>query len=339
MQIRWPSGYPPEERKPSISWLTYGMFDRCHRKWLNYNKPEASGEILKWKLIAEKKLLPGQAWAGKVVDDTIDEAIRALVGGAPWPDDLLPLAKRWLREYVRFSREWCLAVQNQQHWPDDINLQPVSDYHFGPIPDTKRKEEVLAKVKMCLDNFQQSNLPLLFKNAKTDAFIFRPQERECRFPWFAFRGVPIYAVFDLMLQDDGKFLIFDWKCGDETNDRGSALEQLHWYAAFAINAWQVPEESIRLVPVWLSSGTDFEMFQVDGATLEFIYGMWTQRHNALRETLESCSSADQALNKFPVTDNLHQCPGCQFRSCEGYARLATATPEDWERGRPPLRVV
>jgi hypothetical protein len=84
----------------------------------------------------------------------------------------------------------------------------------------------------------------------------------------------------------------------------------------------VAPENIRLAPVFLSANFGYHETSVDPIRLQGIKDAWLKKHREISELIAVHKPLDRLENAFAMTDEIRQCVGCVFRTCEGYERVA-----------------
>jgi hypothetical protein len=325
--------WPEWPDKPNISWLSYGMYEECRRKWfLYYSNDLLDGEKM-WDVKKETKLLPFTALAGQVVDDTISETLVRFHQTERWEPDLQVLAAGILRQYINFSIRWTEAIRDRQKWPKGDAVQPIDRWFWSEVPGDAEQQELRDRIRFCIDNFTSSKMPDFIRGFPVAHWHCPARTMEMPPHWFMVGDTPIYAKYDFMISSPGRTVIIDWKTGSEGWGASSAIEQLHWYAVYAHEDLGVPFEEIALIPMWLSSGPEWTEHTVSLDTVERLRKEWVERHRTLKEKVEEVGASFARLDEvFPLLDNAKTCRRCQFRSCNGYRRAAgfQAAPDAFE---------
>lgn len=317
--------------KPFFSWMGWGMLRACPRRWFLYNfGRDLQGEA-GWSALAERKLSYWAAFSGQLADDGITEAIRTFKRTRAWPEDMDDWLHIRATEYIKDSRNYTQAYREGRDLPY-VERQVLMPYFFGEFGDNSSEEriacrKVLDEAKAAVARFFETELPGRLKVEPSEALMCDHKGGE--FPWADQDGVPVYAVYDFAIKHDSDAVIFDWKTGKLTPDKENmALEQLHWYAQYAVKAWELPASAIRLAPVFLMATTEIHEFQVDENRLQRIRNEWQTAHTDIKSRMDRNKDAEGLIAEFPMTDDLRECKGCQFRSCPGYRRyLDAVNPE------------
>lgn len=308
--------------KPFFSWMGWGMLKSCPRRWFLHNfGRELPGDAGRDYQI-ERKLSYWQAFAGQLADDGVTEAIRHYKRHGVWRQDM----DQWLytraHDYRRESLEYTAAAHLGDELPT-VKHQVLDRYFFGDEPDATEHRRVLQTAREAVRNFYATDLPHKIESAPRSALMC--DHKDSDFPWAEHNGVPVYAVYDFAIKTPDRVTIYDWKTGQVTPEKeDAALEQLHWYALYAMEAWQVSSENIRIAPVFLSASTIYVEEKPDPQRLQKIRSEWQERHEEIRSLINLSKDRETLQEHFPITESLRECSGCVFRSCPGYERIQQA---------------
>jgi hypothetical protein len=308
-----------------VSKTSIAIFDECQRKWAYTYQWWDLPEDVRLDFSYEAKLMPLEAFAGQVVDDVITETLRGF-DVAGWQVDFRERAHVILKQYLDASEIWFHSHLKGLK-PPQLDRQPLDRYYFREALTADEKQRLRDGIVNSLENFWNSSLPE--RIAAVDRRFWKVPEHGL-VPWFLSDGVPVWAKYDFAIVQPGSVHIFDWKTG-KVHERSefSARTQLHTYAAYAISEWKADAGEIELHAVWLSAGPDqMQSMSVHQGLLRQLRAQWRERHQLLRERLAQVSKDPaRLLDLFPMTGiETGKCARCQFRSCEGYARLAAGEP-------------
>jgi len=241
-------------------------------------------------------------WAGTIVHDLIEQAIKKARWGRPIRGDELRTQAR-----SRLRVGW---VQSRDgHWKHEpkrcLNLMA---HYYGNEQglDRARTDSIAARVYKALDFFAQGPYPELLARLPREA-------------WRSIEGLDsievsgrtVYVKPDLAFDhpDDGLTWLVDWKTGSPSDKDDF---QVATYALFAGAKWGVPAEKCRAVLVYLARGEE-RIVDVTAEALQAarvaIEGSIEQMLTALvdRET----NTADKEA--FPMTADRSACTWCSYR--------------------------
>lgn len=309
VDIPWPSDNPP---KPTLSWLSYGAFEECPRRWYyRYELDTYPGDEV-WELRQQSKLMPWDALCGRVVDDLITAALRRHRRTGNLPVGLSAHAQARMDDYIQFSQKWTDAVLTRGRWPSSPILQPLDRYFFKEVPSDEEIAYVKNKAEACLQNFEASELYQRISATPPDQYVFTRDGTPNVWPWFLDGEAPVYVSFDAALRWGSEWLLIDWKTGDAEKSLERTLEQLHWYAAYLVHSWGLAPELITLAAAYLASPGQISYHPVNVTRMDGIRRAWARRHADL---VSRKGKAGKLMDHFPTTSHSHVCQGCAFRTC------------------------
>jgi len=305
-------------------------FEECERRWAYrycwydfeyFTFPDP----LKRECQFHSKLMGNEAFAGQVVHDVIDEVLRGRVDGQLEIVEPFDRYKEITREYIRESRSFIEAYQSGERAPK-LHRQPLQRIFFDQGWDGSAKAEFRKAVESALLNFLDSELYATLLAEDPAYFEFPPQGGA---PWFFDGRVPVYANFDFALRKPEQTTLFDWKTGKVNHwSEQDVTDQLHTYAAYAMETWKLPPEELKLVAVWLGAGKDQKHeIGVDLKRLDRLRQEWRDRHRTLTTRREEArGDMDRLFKLFPMTGiEKKKCRNCAFRFCEGYVQTMEAS--------------
>lgn len=308
--------------KPFFSWMAWGMLRACKRRWFLHNFGRDLPDPLGRQYFTERKLSYWQAFAGQLADDGVTETIRHFKKHRVWRQDMDSWLLEQAREYRSDSLTYTKAAENGDDLPY-VKRQVLDRYFYNNIPDGAEHKRVLEEARQAVRNFYQTEIPARIETTPPNALMCDHKDGD--FPWAEHDGVPVYAVYDFAIRLPERTTIFDWKTGKVTPEKeANALEQLHWYALYAMQAWHVEPEQIRIAPVFLAANYGYHETECDPVRLGNIQAEWKERHAEIKSKMNTASSIEVLQEEFPMTENLRECAGCVFHSCPGYQRVRDA---------------
>jgi len=327
-----PSKKPLHPPRPNLSKSSIGEFDTCERRWAyrylwyDFDYFEFP-EDLKRQCQFHSKLMGNEAFAGQVVHDVIDEIFRSKKEGGLIFEDPIERAKEIALEYVSESRTFVAAYQSGSPAPK-LRRQALQRLFFNEGFDGAAKAEFRKTVETALVNFLDSELKREIDSIDP-AFWELPDRGGA--PWFVDHGIPVYANYDFAIRQPEQTILYDWKTGKLSGPaERDVREQLHTYAAYAMDTWGVPASQIKLRAVWLTVGKD-QVYEskVDEGLLVQMRREWRQRYDELARRREAArGSMERLFEVFPTTGiKKKKCRYCPFRFCEGYAEVVESTAE------------
>ncbi len=306
--------------KPFFSWMGWGMLKACPRRWFLYNfGRDLPGDQGRDYLI-ERKLSYWQAFSGQLADDGVTEAIRHFKKFGVWRQDMDAFLHERALEYIKESREYTKAAREGGELPRG-KRQILDRYFFDEVPPDKAEHlKVLELAREAVRNFYGTDLPGRIESVPRESLMCDHKDGD--FPWAEHNGVPVYAMYDFAIKLPDHVTIFDWKTGKITPEKESAaIEQLHWYAQYAVEVWGMNADQVSIAPVFLSVNAGYEEVPVNAEKLGEIKQRWKHKHAEIKSFMQASKDLEQLQDSFPMTDSLRECNGCVFRSCPGYLRV------------------
>jgi hypothetical protein len=282
------------------------MFEDCRRKyyyhyygawggWASEAPPETR------RLYVLKQLTGRQGWAGRVVHEAIEMALKVLHAGRDLPES-------WLLEetHRRMRQEWLFSRQGRYR---DTPKGPVAlfEHEYG-IPVSDRTWQVLRDhVFRCLRNFHR--LPLLAEVRETarSRWILIEDVRA-----FQFEGTPVYAAPDFgYWTPAGRLALVDWKTGSP--DPEETAVQLGCYALYARDILDVEPDLVDLLEVNLREGA-VTVHAWDAGRLDAIRDRLRLSIRGMKAWLRDAEANTAMLEDFERTEELRICRWCNFRA-------------------------
>jgi PD-(D/E)XK nuclease superfamily len=282
------------------------MFEACRRKYFYHYygawggwEPDAPPETR--RLYVLKQLTGRQGWAGRVVHEAVEMALRVLHAGRDLPEPwLLDETLRRMRQEWRFSKSGGYR---------EIPKGPVAlfEHEYAVDVDDRTWQVLRDHVLRCLRTFHR--LPLLAEIRQT------PRER-----WtliedvraFQFEGTPVYAAPDFgywTVAD--RLALVDWKTGSP--DPEETAVQLGCYALYARDVLEVPPELVDLLEVNLREGA-VTVHPWDATRVEATRERLRLSIRAMKAWLRDPEANVAAIEDFERSEDLRICRRCNFRA-------------------------
>jgi PD-(D/E)XK nuclease superfamily protein len=293
------------------------MFEDCRRKYYYHYygawggwASEASPETRRLYML--KQLTGRQGWAGRVVHEAIEMALKALHAERDLPE-------AWLLDETlrRMRQEWLFSRQRRYR---DTPRGPLAlfEHEYG-IEVADRTWQVLRDhVLRCLRTFYR--LPLLAEVRQTarSRWILIEDVRA-----FAFEGTPVYAAPDFAYWTPAdRLALVDWKTGSP--DPEEIAVQLGGYALYARDILDVEPERVDLVEVNLREGA-VTLHAWDAGRLDAIRDRLRLSIRGMKAWLRDAEANTAVLDDFERTEELRICRWCNFRAV---CRPELGTPGD-----------
>lgn len=125
----------------------------------------------------------------------------------------------------------------------------------------------------------------------------------------------VYVKLDFMYRQAGRYIIVDWKTGQEDERNDTQLRLYGWYVH---EHYGIPYEQIDIRTEYLLSG-QCKVNEVSESEMEHLVAYAEASIAAMRSYLEDPKlNAPKAREAFEVTDDERKCRRCPFREmCEG----------------------
>lgn len=324
-----PYEYPP---KPNLSFSSYELFDECRRKWLYRYGLDHLPRQRTYTLRLLGKLSPWATFAGTIVDHAIGFALMFYRERREWPTDLRGWALKLAGDGWRFSQEWCRVARGRDRPPYDPRFQPMDRHYYADTISREETDQMKEVITSCLRHFEQPAIRDWIE-ATDPAWWKGPRSADSPLPWYWLGEVPVWAVHDFGVLDPELCWLVDWKTGMPT-DRSMrrAGRQLNWYALYAEQVWDVPQERIRLAPAWLRVDQPLRWTEADAGALDDVQGQVQRRFQELIDRLDSSSTGPGGTvdeEAWEFTPYVWKCGDCQFRGvCPGAQRQTSPKPEE-----------
>jgi hypothetical protein len=280
-------------------------FQECRRKYFYHYygawggwEPDASGEVR--ALYVLKQLSSRQQWAGKVVHEAVEWALRALYEGRELPEP-------WLVDETvkRMRRDW-KASHDKQHWQNPKG-GALFEHEYG-IPVKPEDWQVLRDhVIRCLRNFYRLELLEEIRRVPRHQWMMIEEIRAFDFEGTAVYGAPDFAYWTR----EGRLALVDWKTG--APDPNAIALQLGCYALYAREVLRVPPDRVDLLEVNLRERT-VQPVQWDAEKLDEIKEHLRLSIRSMKAWLRDPGTNQAVLDDFERTEDLRLCRWCNFRA-------------------------
>ncbi|MCO4768642.1 MAG: PD-(D/E)XK nuclease family protein [Deltaproteobacteria bacterium] len=298
---------PPLENRFSWSPSRARLFGDCRRAyWYRYY-----GQWFGWEVDAPAKVRIAyrlgkmdtlDTWAGTIVHDLIEQAIKKARWGRP-------IRGEELRQQARARLRVGWVQSRDGHWRHEpkrcTNL--MEHYYADSTGLGKPRTDAIAeRVYTALDNFVNGPFPELLARLPRDHW--RSIEG---LDSLEVAGQTVYVKPDLAFEhpDDGTTWLVDWKTG-LPSDKDDF--QVATYALFAGSKWGVAPESCRGVLVYLGLGEEKQV-DVTAEALAKARAAIEDSIAAMREPLREVEKNVADRPDFPMTDDRTRCGFCAFR--------------------------
>lgn len=295
------------DRANEFSWSRSrdATFQECKRKYYYHYygswggwDPDAAVEVRRLYLL--KQLASRQMWAGRVVHDAIEMALRVFRDGRDVPvepfiaDVVERMRAEWRESRTGRSREMPRTLALLEH-----------EYAIEVKPEAWLA--LRAGVVACLRNFFR--LPLLAHARRT------PPEHWSIEHWsrvLDFEGTPVWIAPDFgFWSEDGRLTLVDWKTGGA--DPAATAFQLGCYALYAREMLGVEPARVDLLEVNLRGPVVTPLTWDDGR-LEDVRAQLRLSIRGMRAYLVDPAANVARLEDFERTEERRLCRSCNFRA-------------------------
>jgi hypothetical protein len=282
------------------------MFEECRRKYFYHYygawggwAADAPPDVR--RLYVLKQLTGRQGWAGRVVHEAIEMALKVLHAGRDLPEAWL------LDETVRRMRQEWLFSHHQRYRETPKGPVALFEHEYEINVPTRTWQVLRDHVLRCLRNFQR--LPLLgeIRATPSERWILIEDVRA-----FDFEGTPVYAAPDFGYWTTGdRLALIDWKTG--APDPEETAVQLGCYALYARDILDVPPEAVDLFEVNLREGA-VTVHAWDAARVEAIRERLRLSIRGMKAWLRDPEANAAVLDDFERTEDRRICRRCNFRA-------------------------
>ena len=282
------------------------MFEECRRKyfyhyygawggWVSDAPPEIR------RLYVLKQLTGRQGWAGRVVHEAIEMALKVLHAGRDLPEPWL------IDETLRRMRQEWLFSKHGRYRETPKGPLALFEHEYGiAVPD--RTWQVLRDhVLRCLRNFHRLPLLVEIRDTPPERWILIEDIRA-----FDFEGTPVYAAPDFGYWTTAdRLALVDWKTGRP--DPEETAVQLGCYALYARDVLDVEPERVDLLEVNLREGA-VTVHPWDAARVAAIRERLRLSIRAMKAWLRDPDANVAVMDDFERTEELRICRWCNFRA-------------------------
>ena len=216
-----------------------------------------------------------------------------------------------IKEYMRLKlnsgiKESILKYRSGA-WDDYPKGEMLQEYYYGGKVDEKKVLEIKNRIERCSENFIDCKTYKDLINTKSKLL----EADEGTFDFFLIYGVKVYALIDtLYIDEDGNFIIVDWKTGKFSEyDK----EQLLVYAIYVMEKYNAPLTKIKGRIEYLLLGEEYE-YSFTQAEIEQIQLRINSDIRVMDNFLEE-PDINKPKNKevFRKCDNANKCLKCKYK--------------------------
>jgi hypothetical protein len=281
------------------------MFEECRRRYYYHyygawggwdsNAPDDAR-----RLYVLKQLTGRQGWAGRVVHEAVEMALRVLHSGRDLPEAWL------LDETLRRMRQEWRASRSGAYRTTPRGGVALFEHEYG-IPVSDRTWQVLRDhVLRCLRTFQRLPLFREIRDTPRERWILLEDIRA-----FHFEGTPVYAAPDFGFWTPAdRLALVDWKTGSPAPEETAV--QLGCYGLYAAEILDVEPARVDLLEVNLREGA-VTTHAWDASRIEDIRERLRLSIRGMRTWLRDPDANVAVLDDFERTEDRRICRWCNFR--------------------------
>ncbi|MCK4912906.1 MAG: PD-(D/E)XK nuclease family protein, partial [Candidatus Omnitrophica bacterium] len=287
------------------------LFSECRRAYFYHYYASWGGWETKAsefcrKAYILKNVRNTDAWIGDMVHQVIKWILQSKVG-----DDTTLFAESKNIPYEKaaktaknlLTKTW--EQSRSQQWKENVkrNLNLFEHYYNRELTREQLKEK-LEKVTKSIRTFYNSGLFDKFSRLKVDNFLSIDELDS-----FDFEGTKTFAIPDFAIRDGDQCLLYDWKTGKK-NDKD--ISQLSCYILYAMGKWQIPEDKIKIIPVYLTQD-EFLPSPVEAIASDEIKSYIRQSIEEMKGVLIDVKGNKAEIDRCPKTTELWRCQWCKFQ--------------------------
>ena len=191
--------------------------------------PMVTGDAVHQSLARYFQAKPGQVADAKAVSDWAVFQLRQCFGESQ--------SEKWRQSASKFTH----LAEHYYHEESLRDREAVAAYGKGFV----------ERIERSVQGFFASRDLAWVRDASPDDYVFI-EDRQNAFDSFTLHGTKIFGTPDFALRDaDGHVHLYDWKTG---RPRDADTFQLHVYAIFAREKWDVPLEQFTAYDAYLNDG-------------------------------------------------------------------------------------
>ncbi len=311
------------------SWSRHEMFYACARKiyWQYYGswggwEPDASADAkLAYRL---KRMTTVSMLVGNALHEVVSERLRER------PDVPGRVPAQQIRDEVERRVLNGMRESRNRYWekfehPKFYTLL-FEDYYGSGIDDEARTK-ALELVRDATEGFAKSVYARrAFWIDKSRLRIIDPRDFDAM--KFTIDGVVVYAVPDLVVQDDdGVLHIVDWKTGRSIKANHA---QLAMYGLYVAEKLGVPLERVHAHLVYVRTGERQEYTNLTESVDEALRRLATYTADVRSRLTDVENNVAGDVKLFPMTENRRLCRQCKFQELCGRRDPSPELPDDDE---------
>lgn len=273
------------------------------------------------ELYVLKNLKTRGMWAGTVVHEAIGRSIAHLRNGRAVlpPDEVVEIT------LARMRADW-VASKRRENRADPKRRVGLFEHEFGLPVSREEWRATAALVESCLRGFYAS--PLYRRLAAVAPAMWLDAGDARAFPLdLGGETVRVWVQIDAAYRvGEGGIVLATWRTGRAGAEPKQAQLQASVRALYALAAWQVPLEKLRIVELSLLDGAEHKA-SVSRADLEAARASILGSVRDMRALLADPAGNAAREADFPKTADLERCLACPYRRlCRGRGIARSAAP-------------
>ena len=278
------------------------MFNECRRAYYyNYYASwggwSSDADEFTRKAYVLKNIRNIDAWIGDIVHQIIKWVLENKISGDDVPyDDAVKKAKQMLLRTWEQSRSK-MWMKNVKY---NLNL---FEHYYNCEPSREELTPKLQKVTRSINNIYSSGLLEWVAGLSRDS-ILRVDELDS----FDFEGVKTFAVPDFAVRDK-EYILYDWKTGKFSQ---KDVLQLSCYILYAVNKWEVPVDSVKIVPAYLGEER-LSLKAISAVDIDSVKEYIRDSVNQMKAVLIDVSKNQADIEKCYKTEDCWKCKKCRFQ--------------------------
>lgn len=277
----------------------YYTYYGSHNGWI-YDSSEESK--MAWRL---KKLTNIWIMFGEKLHRVIKEVLSSNISKENITEELLiNLTRKRLNEAVSDSS----IKARTGAWDDYPKGEMLQEYYYNNKLDERDILEIKDRIKRCIEGFLNSKSFSELRQIDKERILELDEEK---FEYIMVHHVKVFALIDaLYIDDNGNYIIVDWKTGSEgEKDR----EQLLVYALYVMQKYDVTIDKIKGRVEYLLIGENKEYTFTYEDLNEILHRIDLDLKVIDAFLLDSEKNIPKDKEYFSKCDNLKKCSKCKFR--------------------------
>ncbi|MDP5274701.1 PD-(D/E)XK nuclease family protein [Chengkuizengella axinellae] len=186
-------------------------------------------------------------------------------------------------------------------------LKMLHELYYGDELPPKRVAQIKERLNLCITHYFESETVQDMMNC--DEIEIKEIEE---LNTFFIQDQKIYVKLDLLYKKQDKWIIADWKTGNESEQNDN---QLLLYALFLHDKYNVPFEQMEIRLEYLLSGQS-KTISIDEDELNQLKVDIVESMDQMKQLLEDAAiNKPKPMSSFPTNPSKLNCWGCNYREC------------------------